>query len=239
MSYRPDDDEEYKRSFSLMRKDDQMAFRVFIISTNTEAYNDESKTASEWFLSWDALEDAMPFLTEPAIEVDIRWSESNLEQKVKELGLEKGQTVILINPSQLEVIPEDSAVLGDSARYGPSAISSLLDPTRVVMDTTMSNVREVGDWFLYECSSLEELYLKGIHSLQKVGTCFLRNCSSLKKVDLKGFFFGFIIRKQFTRLVYFSRVAFKQRVWKKSISFGLSCRIFGNVISIHNVILRK
>ena len=103
MSDQPNDDEEYKRIFGLMRKDDQVAFRVFIISTNTEAYNDETKTASEWFLSWDVLEDAMPFLTEPAIEVDIQWTKSDLEQKVKEMGLEKGQTVILINPSKLKV----------------------------------------------------------------------------------------------------------------------------------------
>jgi len=182
MSDRPDDDEEYKRIFGLMRKHYRTAFRVFIISTNTEAYNDETKTASECFVSFDVLEDAMPFLTEPWIEVDIRWTWYDLQLKVKEMGLEKGQTVVLTNQSQLEVIPQDSAVLG--RRREPCAISSLLDPTRVVMDTTMSNVQEVGDQnFLFRCSSLKKVDLKGLHSVQKVGYSFLYDCPSLEEVD--------------------------------------------------------
>jgi len=66
MSDRPDDDgDDYKRIFGLIREDDRMAFRVFVIISNTEAYDDETKTAQEWFVSWDALEDAMPFLIAP------------------------------------------------------------------------------------------------------------------------------------------------------------------------------
>jgi len=66
MSDRPDDDgDDYKRIFGLMSEDDRMAFRVFVIISNTEAYDDETKTAQEWFVSWDALEDAMPFLIAP------------------------------------------------------------------------------------------------------------------------------------------------------------------------------
>jgi len=63
MSDRPDDDEEYKRIFGLISEDDQIAFRVFFINSNTEAYDDTTKTASDWFVSFDVLEDAMPFLS--------------------------------------------------------------------------------------------------------------------------------------------------------------------------------
>jgi len=40
-------------------------FRALISIVNTEAYDDESKTASEWFVSFDVLEDAMPFFIAP------------------------------------------------------------------------------------------------------------------------------------------------------------------------------
>jgi len=89
MSERPDDHEEYKCIFGLLHKDDRTAFRVFVISTNTEAYNDKTMIAAECFLTWDILEDLMPFLTHPAIDVDIGWTKSDMEQKVQELGLEK------------------------------------------------------------------------------------------------------------------------------------------------------
>ena len=46
----------------MISEDDQMAFRVFVINTNTEAYDDATKTASDLFVSFDVLEDAMPFL---------------------------------------------------------------------------------------------------------------------------------------------------------------------------------
>ena len=42
-----------------------MAFRVFVIFSNTEPYDDETKIAKQWFVSFDVLEDAMPFLITP------------------------------------------------------------------------------------------------------------------------------------------------------------------------------
>jgi len=55
----------------------------------------------------------MPFLIpQRVIEVDIQWTASVLEQKVEELGLEKQQIVVLINPSKLTVISQDSVVRG-------------------------------------------------------------------------------------------------------------------------------
>jgi len=72
---------------------------------------------------WKRIVEERPHLIE-RFYIDIRWTKSELEQKVKELGL-----------------------------------SSLLDPTRVVMDATMSNVQEVGDGFLSDCSSLVEVDL--------------------------------------------------------------------------------
>ena len=133
MSERPDDDEEYNRIFGLMRKDDRMAFRLFIISTNIKAYNVKTKIAAAWFLSWDVLEDAMPFLTQPTIKVDIQWTKSDLEQKVKELGLKKHQIVVLINPSKLNVIPKDSAVLLGGE---PSAIRVIMNKCVMVSFNT-------------------------------------------------------------------------------------------------------
>jgi len=187
MSNRPDDDEEYTRSFCiLMCKDDQIAFRVFVISTNTEAYDDETKTAADWFVSWDVLEDLMPFLSEPAIDIDIQWTKCDLEQKVQELGLERRQIVIITNPSKLKEIPKDSAVLASGREREPCAISSLLDPTRVIMDASMSNIRETGNYFLSGCFSLKKIDLSGLRNLQKVGFSFLFRCSSLEAVDLSG-----------------------------------------------------
>jgi len=146
---------------------------------NTEAYNDATKTASDWFLTWDILEDMMPFLPQPAVNIDIQWTKSDLEQKVQELCLEKQQIVILINPSQLNMIPQDSVVLGS-----PPGISSLLDPTRVVMDATLSNLQEVGDGFLSQCHSLQEVDLGPLSNAQEVGDRFLHGCLSLKEVNL-------------------------------------------------------
>ena len=95
----------------------------------------------------------------------------------------------LINPSQLEVIPKDSAVLGITPRFGSEAtypISSRLDPTRVIMDASMSNIRETGNYFLSGCFSLKKIDLSGLRNLQKVGFSFLFRCSSLEAVDLSG-----------------------------------------------------
>jgi len=180
---------DYERNYLLMKADDKRAFCFLLSIVNIEAYSDTTKTASEWFLTWDILEDLMPFLTRPVIEVDIQWTKSDLEQKVKELGLEKRQIVILINPSKLKVIPNKSVVIGCPSgiprptRF-PSAISSLLDPTGVVMDATMSNVQEVGYGFLYWCSSLVEVDLSGLRNVQSVGDGFLRHCSSITRVGL-------------------------------------------------------
>jgi len=142
----------------------------------------------------------MPFLTQPAIEVDIQWTQNELNQKMLELSLENHQTtVILINPSQLNVIPEDSVALGSPSNPGswnyrqvgysgspserPCVIYSLLDPTLVVMDATMSNVREVGHGFLRGCSSLKVVNLSALYNVQIVGYGFLSECFSLKKVN--------------------------------------------------------
>ena len=121
----------------------------------------------------------MPFLTQPAIEVDIQWTKNDLEQKVKKLGLQKQQILILINPSQLKGIPKDSAVQG----YFP-AISSFLKPKHVIMDAALSTVQELGNGFLCECASLQEVNLSPLSNVQKVGDGFLSGCSSLKEVDL-------------------------------------------------------
>jgi len=44
---------------------DKVAFRFLLSIVNIDAYNDATKAASECFLTWDILEDAMPFLTQP------------------------------------------------------------------------------------------------------------------------------------------------------------------------------
>ena len=54
-----------ERNYLLMNAHDQVAFRFLVSIVNIEAYNDVTKTASDWFLTWDILEDAMPFLTQP------------------------------------------------------------------------------------------------------------------------------------------------------------------------------
>ena len=172
----------YDRNYLLMDDQDKVVFRLVVNICNIEAYDDATKTASEWFLTWDILEDAMPFLTQPAIDVDIQWTKSDLEQRVQELGLEKQQIVILINSGQLTGVPHDSAVLGSWGNY--SVISSLLDPTRVVMEATLTKVQEVGDRFLSGCSSLKEMNLSPLSNVRKVGDFFLYRCSSLHKVDL-------------------------------------------------------
>jgi len=161
------------KALKLMDDNDKVAFCLGVMILNTEAYDDATRTASEWFLTWDILEDAMPFLTQPIIDVDIQWTHNELEQKVKELGLEKQQIVILINPSQIKVIPKHSVVQG----Y-PSVISSLLDPTRVVMDASLSNMQVMGDHFLSGCFSLKEVNLSPLSNVQKVGNGFLDGCSS-------------------------------------------------------------
>jgi len=169
----------YERNYVLMNACDKVAFRSVVSICNVEAYDDATNTAAESFLTWDILEDLMPFLTQPAIDVDIRGTKSDLERKVQELGLQTKQTVILINSSQLKLISPDSAVL-----VYPYWISSLLDPTRVVVDFSLSNVQEVGNYFLYRCSPLKEVDLSGLSNVQKVGDMFLCGCSSLKEVDL-------------------------------------------------------
>ena len=169
---------DYWINYLLMNAHDKVAFCFLVSTFNINAF-DATTTASEWFLTWDILEDAMPFLTQPAIDVDIRLTNNDLKQKVQELGLEKAQMVIVHNSNQLKRIPQASALLG----Y-PSAISSLLDPTRVVLDATLSNVREVRDAFLSGCSSLKEVNLSPLSNVQKIGHNFLSGCSSLKEVDL-------------------------------------------------------
>jgi len=173
---------DYERNYLLIEAQDKVALRFLFSVVNIEAYNDATKTASDWFLTWDILEDAMPFLTQPAIEVDIQWTDNDLKQKVQELCLEKQKIVILINRSKLKVMPQDSVVLG---AWGRSPLYSLLDPTRVVMDATMSNILEVGDGFLYNCSSLKEVDLSPLCNVQKVGDEFLYGCLSLKEVNLR------------------------------------------------------
>ena len=56
------DYQDYKRIFGRLRKEYQEAFQIAVINFNTNAFNDESKTASVEFISFDALEDVMPFL---------------------------------------------------------------------------------------------------------------------------------------------------------------------------------
>ena len=75
--------------------------------------------------------------------------------------------------------PRESALQGYAF-----PISSLLDPTRVVMDATMSNVRELRDGFLAGCSSLEKVDLSPLSNVREVGDAFLCRCSSLKEVNL-------------------------------------------------------
>ena len=50
--------------------------------------------------------------------------------------------------------------------------------------SNLSNLQEVGHGFLRQCSSLKKVDLKGLRSLQKVWDCFLSECSSLEEVDL-------------------------------------------------------
>jgi len=164
-------------AFQRMDDDDKMVFCLGVIILNTDAYKDATEMASEWFLTWDILEDMMPFLTQPAIDVDIGWTKEDLEEKVQELGLQKQQILNLINPGHLTVIPNDSVVLSEW-------INSLLNPTRVVMDATLSTVQEVGNNFLFYCSSLKEVDFSPLSNLQNVGDGFLSECSWLKEVDL-------------------------------------------------------
>ena len=56
---------DYERSYLLMNAQDKVAFRFLVSVVNTMAYDDVTKTALECFLTWDILEDAMPFLTRP------------------------------------------------------------------------------------------------------------------------------------------------------------------------------
>jgi len=53
---------DYKRNYLLMTAQEKVAFRFLVSTVNTKAYDDVTKTASECFLTWDILEDAMPFL---------------------------------------------------------------------------------------------------------------------------------------------------------------------------------
>jgi len=56
---------DYERNYLLMNIHDKLAFCFLVSIVNTNAYDDATKTASECFLTWDILEDAMPFLTQP------------------------------------------------------------------------------------------------------------------------------------------------------------------------------
>jgi len=54
-----------EHNYLLMNTHDKVAFCFLVSIVNTEAYDDATRTASEWFLTWDILEDAMPFLSQP------------------------------------------------------------------------------------------------------------------------------------------------------------------------------
>jgi len=81
-----------ERNYLVMTARDKEVFRSVVSICNIEAFNDATKTATDWFLTWDILEDAMPFLAQPTIEVDIQWTQNDLKRKVQELGLEKNPT---------------------------------------------------------------------------------------------------------------------------------------------------
>ena len=169
---------DYVRNYLLMNAHGKVAFCFLLNIVNIDAHDDVHKTTSEWFLTWDILEDAMPFLTS-TIELDIQWRANDLKQKVQELDLVKQQVVILINPSHLNAIPQDSALLGF-----PSRVSSLLDPTHVIMDPTLLNVQKVGNGFLHGCSSLKGVNLSPLSIVREIGGGFLKKCSGLQEIDL-------------------------------------------------------
>jgi len=56
---------DYERNYLKMNARYRVAFRFLLFVVNIMAYDDETKIALECFLTWDILEDAMPFLTQP------------------------------------------------------------------------------------------------------------------------------------------------------------------------------
>ena len=58
----PDSKTDCERDFRLSEGRDKELYRFLLILLNIRAYDDDTKTASEFFLTWDILEDAMPFL---------------------------------------------------------------------------------------------------------------------------------------------------------------------------------
>ena len=58
---------DYERNYLLMNARVRVAFRFLLCIVNIMAYDDDTKIALECFLTWDILEDAMPFLTQPFI----------------------------------------------------------------------------------------------------------------------------------------------------------------------------
>jgi len=86
-------------------QEESLGIRSQLHIVNIEAYNDATKKpfGAASYLGHSGGSDAFPL---PAIVVDIQSMKSDLEQKVKELGLEKQQIAILINPSRLEVFPQ-------------------------------------------------------------------------------------------------------------------------------------
>ena len=58
---------DYERNYLLMNARVRVAFRFLLFVVNIMAYDDDTKIASECFVTWDILEDAMSFLTLPFI----------------------------------------------------------------------------------------------------------------------------------------------------------------------------
>ena len=52
-------------NYRLMMDGDKGAFCFLLSVLNIMAYDDDTKAVLEWFLTWDILEDAMPFLIQP------------------------------------------------------------------------------------------------------------------------------------------------------------------------------
>ena len=58
---------DYERNYLLMNVHEKVAFCYLVSVVNIEAYNETTETVSDCFLTWDILEDAMPFLSQPAL----------------------------------------------------------------------------------------------------------------------------------------------------------------------------
>ena len=54
-------------AFYRISRADRDAVRIAAFAVNVVAFDDAERTAEDYFITWDAFEDALPFLTEPAI----------------------------------------------------------------------------------------------------------------------------------------------------------------------------